>query len=125
MTHAAGRSTAGSNGSTWYQDLNGEILEGHLSSALCHLANISHRLGRPVGFNEQARDFTSDQDAAETFERMRVHLRTNNVPLDRTNFISGPRLTLDPRTETFTTNQDANRHLTREYREGFVVPARA
>ncbi|MHC4482951.1 MAG: Gfo/Idh/MocA family oxidoreductase, partial [Planctomycetota bacterium] len=27
-------------------DLNADILEGHLSSALCHMGNISHRLGQ-------------------------------------------------------------------------------
>src|SRR5439155_1546042 len=28
-----------------HEDLNADILEGHLSSALCHLGNISYRLG--------------------------------------------------------------------------------
>ena len=32
-------------------DLNADILEGHYSSALCHLANISYRLGEQVPFN--------------------------------------------------------------------------
>ena len=27
-------------------DLHGDVLEGHLSSALCHLGNIAYRLGR-------------------------------------------------------------------------------
>src|ERR1700722_18608174 len=30
------------------EDLNADILEGHLSSALCHLGNISYRLRAPV-----------------------------------------------------------------------------
>ena len=29
-----------------HEDLNADILEGHLSSALCHLGNISYRLGQ-------------------------------------------------------------------------------
>src|SRR5205823_4392479 len=32
--------------------LNGQILEGHLSSALCHLGNISYRLGSPQVFDK-------------------------------------------------------------------------
>ncbi|MFO0843596.1 MAG: Gfo/Idh/MocA family oxidoreductase [Gemmataceae bacterium] len=32
------------------EDLNADILEGHLSSALCHLGNVSHRLGKPEPF---------------------------------------------------------------------------
>ncbi len=32
------------------EDLKADIEQGHLSSALCHLANISYRLGRPTAF---------------------------------------------------------------------------
>ena len=56
-----------------HEDLNADILEGHLSSALCHLANISYRLG------EQAADGRSEgaaaratSDTAETFDRFVV-----------------------------------------------------
>jgi hypothetical protein len=31
-----------------HTDLNADILEGHLSSALCHLGNISYRLGTKI-----------------------------------------------------------------------------
>ena len=34
------------------KSLNAEILEGHLSSALCHLGNISYRLGTPLSVAE-------------------------------------------------------------------------
>ncbi len=60
------------------EDLNADILEGHLSAALCHLGNISYRLGR--------------------------------------------KLTFDPKTETFPGDDEANKLLTRDYREPFVVP---
>lgn len=43
--------------------LNAPIIEGHLSSALCHLANISYRLGREVNFDPKAENFGSDQEA--------------------------------------------------------------
>lgn len=105
------------------QDLNGEIEEGHLSSALCHLANISYRLGTPTSFNGQASQFANDENMAETFNRMRQHLQANQVPLGSTQFHLGPRLTMNPETERFTNNNDANAMLTREYRAPFVVPA--
>jgi predicted dehydrogenase len=60
------------------EDLGVEIEEGHLSSALCHLGNISYRLGRTLQF--------------------------------------------DPKTETFPSDAEANRLLTRPYRAPFVVP---
>lgn len=60
------------------EDLHCEILEGHLSTSLCHLANIAFRTGRKLKF--------------------------------------------DPATETFPGDAEASRYLTRQYRQGFVVP---
>ena len=37
--------------------LNGEIEEGHISSAYCHLANISYRLGSEVPFDKPTKAF--------------------------------------------------------------------
>src|SRR5262249_5992113 len=34
-----------------HEDLNADIEQGHLSSALCHLGNISYRLGTPQVLN--------------------------------------------------------------------------
>jgi hypothetical protein len=45
------------------ETLNAEILEGHLSSALCHLANVSYRLGRAVTFDPKTETFGNDQAA--------------------------------------------------------------
>ena len=44
-------------------DLTADILEGHLSSALCHLANISYRLGRELRFDPQSERFVGDEQA--------------------------------------------------------------
>src|SRR5262245_26524213 len=61
-----------------------EILDGHLSSALCHLGNISYRLGRPQPFNKKTKSFGDDKQAYETLARMEEHLKDNKVPLDQT-----------------------------------------
>ena len=87
------------------QDLKADIEEGHLSSALCHLANISYRLGRPTQFNGQNAVFGDDRDANETFARMREHLSDNSVPLDKTSYLMGRRLTIDAKTERFVERQ--------------------
>jgi predicted dehydrogenase len=105
-------------------DLNADILEGHLSSALCHLANISYRLGRVLPFDRRASAFGDDREAAETLARTDAHLRENRVALDETSYRVGRRLTVDQRTERFVGDEEANRYLTREYRRGFEVPAR-
>lgn len=43
--------------------LNADILEGHLSSALCHLGNISYRTGRKLTFDPAWENFPGDDEA--------------------------------------------------------------
>lgn len=105
-------------------DLKADIQEGHLSSALCHLANISYRLGRNVPLAPNPNLFENQAAARETLTRMTEHLTAVNVPLASNNLRVGPVLEMDVPAETIRNNADANRMLTREYREGFVVPAR-
>ncbi|MGE5611647.1 MAG: Gfo/Idh/MocA family protein [Bacillota bacterium] len=105
-----------------YTDLNADILEGHLSSALCHTGNISYRLGLQSPPNEIREQIKSHKGASETFERMAEHLAANNVDLRTSQAILGPVLTMDPVTERFPGNDKANALLTRNYRKPYVVP---
>lgn len=102
--------------------LNSDILEGHLSSALCHLGNISYRLGQEQPFSQKAKAFGDDKAALETLERMQEHLKENKVPLDSTMYRVGRKLALNPQTETFVNDKQADALLTREPRPPFVVP---
>jgi predicted dehydrogenase len=107
-------------------DLNADIAEGHYSSALCHLANISYQLGANAPFNPRTRAFGDNRDAIETVERMEAHLSgaPHNLRLVDLQLKVGPRLEIQANTETFNGNAAANRLLTRQYRDGFVVPDR-
>jgi predicted dehydrogenase len=49
--------------------LNCDILEGHLSSTLPHLANISYRVGRSVTFDGSKERFVDDKDADRLLTR--------------------------------------------------------
>ena len=104
------------------EDLNADILEGHYSAALCHLPNISFRLGQDVPFSRSSGAFGDDKEAAETMERMEEHLKENKVVLDGQNYRLGRKLTFDPASESFVGDSQANEHLTRPYRAPFVVP---
>jgi len=46
-----------------WQDLNADILEGHLSTSLCHLGNIACRLKKPLRFNPDGENFIDDAEA--------------------------------------------------------------
>ncbi|HEY8505188.1 MAG TPA: gfo/Idh/MocA family oxidoreductase, partial [Gemmataceae bacterium] len=101
--------------------LHADIEEGHLSSALCHLANISYRLGteQPLASDLPG----ADPDVQEAVRRMKEHLQANHVPPETTACRVGPKLAFDPKAERFAGNQPkANAMLTREYRKGFEVP---
>jgi len=106
-----------------HEDLHADIEQGHLSSALCHLGNISYRLGSPVPMAEATARLGDRYHAAEDFERFAKHLADNNVPADTTKIQFGEPLVIDPATETFVGNDQANAMLSREYRQPFVVPA--
>ncbi|MCI0459030.1 MAG: Gfo/Idh/MocA family oxidoreductase [Gemmataceae bacterium] len=106
------------------EDLNADILEGHYSSALCHLANISYRLGEDTPFNPRTRAFGDNREATETLGRMEEHLRAAGVNMNGTRYRVGRRLTLDGNNERFLNDEAANRLLRRDYRKPFIVPER-
>jgi predicted dehydrogenase len=106
-------------------DQNAEILEGHQSSALCHIANISYRLGAQASVNEATKhlaDIKVHDDVQETFERTRHYLGDAGVDLDKTKLTVGQHLRVDGDKESFLDNAAANLLLGREYRAPFVLP---
>lgn len=103
-------------------DLNADILEGHYSSAVGHLANISYRLGEKVPFNPRTKTFGDNRDAYDALERMEAHLSANGLELDGTQYTLGRNLTIDVENETILDDSQAAQLLTRPYREPFVVP---
>jgi len=110
-------------------DLRADVLEGHLSTAMVHMANISYRLGTPHS-PEEAREAIQDRgsDAAETLGRFEEHLAANGVDLSQAKIVVGPWLEMDADTEQFVGNSDvvarANELLRRDGREPFVIPGK-
>ncbi len=51
------------------EELYCEVEEGHLSSTLCHLANISYRLGRRLVFDPVTETFPGDAEANRLLTR--------------------------------------------------------
>jgi predicted dehydrogenase len=110
------------------EDQKAEILEGHQSAALCHLGNISWRLGKAASPDEIRAELGKVKvhaDVLETLDRTMQHLRDNKVDLEQTKLTLGSLLQLDSDREMFVNRPDANALLTREYRKPFVVPSAA
>ncbi len=105
-------------------DLNAELLEGHYSAALCHLGNISYRLGQDVSFTSTASTpFESCAVTCEAFDRMKEHLSgENGISLSGLSYKAGRMLAFDPAKERFSDDEQANEHLARQGRKGFEIP---
>jgi len=97
------------------EDLNADIEQGHLSSALCHLGNVSYRLGETISAADMQKQLDGDDEALKTFERVTNHLQENNVDLAQAQLRGGAQLTLDGKKEIFTGDlaKIATPHLTR------------
>ena len=105
-----------------HEDLYADILDGHLSSALCHTANISHRLGKVTDPEAIDDAIKTNPLFTEAFERVKQHLIANKVDISKDKLTLGVPLTMDPKTETFPGNDAANAMLTRQYRAPYIVP---
>ncbi len=51
------------------EELNCDIREGHLSTLLCHLGNISYRVGRPVNLDPKTHQVVGDPEATKLWSR--------------------------------------------------------
>jgi hypothetical protein len=105
-----------------YKDLHLDIEDGHLSSALAHLGNVSYRMGQVVPEGTRPSHLTEDRHVTDTLASFESHLKENGVDFNATKFYLGQELTIDPKTE-LSTDEAANRLFTREYRHGFELPA--
>ena len=108
-------------------DLRDDVLEGHLSTALVHTANISYRLGTEHSAAE-AREAVQDRgsDAVDALGGLQEHLAANGVDFAKSRFVVGPWLELDRQSERFVgegeTVRRANELARGQYRKPFVVP---
>jgi hypothetical protein len=101
-----------------------EALEGHRSAACCHMANISHRLGKQARPEAIRATIQASGELSDAFDRCREYLRENGVDLGATPATLGPWVTFDAKQEQFVGNfaKQANALSKRDYRKPYVVP---
>jgi predicted dehydrogenase len=108
-------------------DLAAEALQGHCSTACCHMANVSHRIGKQSSPEAIRGTVQASRELSDAFERCREYLRENGVDLGATPATLGPWVTFDPKQERFVGDfgDAANELSRRQYRKPFVVPGLA
>ncbi len=108
------------------EDLHADIVEGHLSSALCHLGNISYRLAeQKLSVAELGSKLAGDKAALasnDLFNRLSQHVADNKLDINTTMMNVGPTLAFDSAQERFVGSDAANAMLTRDYRAPYIVP---
>jgi len=105
-------------------DLQANMLDGHLSAALVHMINISHRIGRETPGGQIRETVRGQKDFAEACERFFAHLAGNEIDVRKHPVTLGPWLKMEPKEERFVGafSERANQLLTRDYRRPYVVP---
>ena len=102
--------------------LTGPIIEGHISSALCHTGGVSHVVGKKMTA-DQIREKVSGESELfqDSVARMLAHLKANEVDLSKPNITFGGDLKMDVAAETVTNHEPANQLMKRTYRDGYEV----
>ena len=108
-------------------ELAAEALEGHTSTSCCHLANISHQVGKQASPQDIAAATRASSELSDAFERCREYLKENGVDLATTEATLGPWVTYDSKRGRFVGEfaSAANKFLRRHYRKPYVVPKTA
>jgi len=104
------------------EDLNADVLEGHVSTSICHAGNISYRLGRPAPLAEQRRQVGDIACWKEVHDRFVAYLGAIDVNPDTATL--GPWLAIDAPNERFQGEhaEEANKLVKGFYRAPYVVP---
>jgi hypothetical protein len=105
-------------------DLAAEALEGHRSTVCCHMANVSHRLGKQASPEAIRASLSGNAEMTDAFERCKSYLSENGVDIDASQATLGPWVTLDNDKGCFVGElaDAANALSRRECRAPFVVP---
>ena len=103
-------------------DLNADVLEGHYSSALCHLSNVSYRLGQQVPFSKRPDAIFENEVIFDSFQTIEKNLAWGvGLKLHDMSYCMGRTLNFDAATEKFVDDEEANSMLTRTYRKPYEV----
>jgi predicted dehydrogenase len=104
--------------------LAAEVEVGHLSTTVCHLANVGWRLGKAMPVEQLRENVKSHEDAVNTLDSIVTQLTGSGIDLKAKPFLAGPKLAYDGKAEKFTGDnaEEANKFIRLKGREPFIVP---
>ena len=98
-----------------------DIQEAHYSAALCHLGNISYRLGETAPVDSIKKTFGDDPIVQKAVSDVMKNTTDALPELKDPQWTLGPKLDFDPAKEKFVNNAEADKLLTRDYRTPYIV----
>lgn len=107
------------------EKLNAPMKVAHYSTALCHIANISQRLGKPASWEECTAGMGANSILQERMEKVFKSIQEYLPDLDlRKNFqfTLGEVMNIDNQSEQFPGNDAANAMLSKVGRAPFTIP---
>ena len=104
------------------KELNAEILVGHVSTAVCHVGNISYRLGSRASRKEMQSRIEDTPLFLPMFDQFMEHLTAHGIDVDARTVTLGPWLSIDIENERLQDNRAGNHLVRGTYRAPYTVP---
>ncbi len=104
------------------ESLTADIQEGHRSTVVTHLGNISYRVGQPAAQGEIRERIAGVPLLEEMFDRLVTHLQAHEIDVDRPTITLGQWLDVDSENECVLHHDQANALVQGTYRAAFPLP---
>lgn len=104
------------------EDLDADIYEGHRSTTVTHLGNISYRMGKPASQAEVRERIAAAPLLVEMFDRLVEHLKAHEIDVDSPTITLGEWLDVDTENERFKNHDKANAIVEGFYRAPYLLP---
>ncbi len=100
--------------------LKADVLVGHLSTRICHVGNISYRVGAPATVEEARKRIDGTGEFVAMYDRFLEHLKAHEI--DPNTAVLGQWLECDSENECIKNHPKANELVRGTYRPPYVVP---
>jgi len=104
------------------EDLDADIFEGHRSTTVTHLGNISYRMGKSASQAEIRERIAGVTLFEKMFDRLVKHLKAHEIDVDAPTITLGEWLEVDTENERFKNHDKANAIVDGFYRAPYLLP---